>query len=136
MAESVRLWVLQKQYEEYLQQFKTAWDLYLKFYTVFLVFNLTAFSFTAEKVSADNRLPIVIIFVFQNICSAGTALHMSFLGRTTIKRLNPISDAILSNSSEKDIALKPPVLTGIAFWAGFANTLSHIGYICCWIFIL
>jgi len=59
-------------------QYRTVWDLYIKFYTVYLTFNAAAFGLTVQYVTNPNARSIVcVLFILQNLISGTTAYKIA-----------------------------------------------------------
>ena len=113
--------------------FRTAWELYMKFHTVFLTVNLAALGATIQYVKQPNeRLPIIVAFALQNLLFCVTSFGMGMYSRSFVaqheKLLGKIADeAGLSDSKGETI---PPWL---ALWSGCSNGLGGLLLIGCWV---
>lgn len=143
MKENNVTWLLRKQYEEYMLQLRTTWDLYLKFYTVFLTINVIGLGATVQHITQANRWPVVLAFIVQNLVSSITAIRVGFSAKTTQHDIQEVSNAMVhidesknDYDSLKEVATKSPIQTNLALWAGIANFISHITLIICWLAVL
>jgi len=68
----------EKYIDEASLQYRTVWDLYIKFYTVYLTFNAAAFGLTVQYVTNPNARSIVcVLFILQNLISGTTAYKIA-----------------------------------------------------------
>jgi len=57
-------WIVQKWYDETCLQLRNAWDIYIKFYTVFLTVNILGLGLVVQHIdSPGKRWPIVVAFL-------------------------------------------------------------------------
>ncbi len=119
---SSRTWLLQKQYEEVNTNFRTCWDLWLKFYTVFLTFDIAGI---ALIVSHDRPLKhshaIAIVFVLQTVLTSITSAKMAIFSESSRDHLEAARHALLCEDS--DTTPIPPISmpVDLAKWSGWAN---------------
>lgn len=98
-------------------QLTRVWEIYIKFYTVFLTVNLAALGLLAGDFAELNGAGFVVglAFIVQNAVTFGTAMGMSAYTYTVAK-------------AHRD--LKP--LMGLGIWGGIANAISHVIFIGIW----
>ena len=80
-------WLARKYFDEISLQFRTAWDIYIKWYTVFLTANVLALAGAVQYVEPDNRLIVAITFCIQNVLALLTAVYMALFSRRTAERI-------------------------------------------------
>lgn len=144
MADRPDDWLVKKLIEENSLAFRTVWDLYLKFYTVFLTFSITALALTVQYVKHQNqRLPIVLVFVFQNLISAGTAYGVARFSYVSGKRFEAVCRQHLRQLTLSDAEAdqlkalcESPMPGWLGVYGGVANMASHVSLIACWIAVL
>lgn len=125
--------MLKKQYEEYLDELKISWEVYMKFYVVFLVVNLTAVGLVLEKVKDINsRALIASLFIAQNCITSITLIHMAGLGETGKNKIEKISTALLNDSDGDKLPIEAPVLVETSYCGGMANTIACVAYMIAW----
>jgi hypothetical protein len=95
MAETNRDWVTRKLFEEHSLQFRTVWDLYVKYNTVLLTVNVAALALAVQYVDKGNRIPIILAFVLQHVVSTFTAVMVARYSKTTSERAKEIADLLL-----------------------------------------
>ncbi len=131
-------WLTKSLLDQEFASYKTVWDLYLKFYTVFLTVNLVALAAVVEHVKTEERNIIVLAFVIQNLFSTGTAIIIAIFSRKTAKRYNDICIHLVKDNNCPDVILesaKSSVPGWVGYWGGIANAASHIALSACWIAI-
>lgn len=127
-------------------EFRTSWDLYIKFYTAFLVFNITGLGLVAEKVKSRNaQFLIAAAFVLQNVLSACTAAQMANYSRSAAERVQSILVVAIDHAAKstnfnqaavQHLKKESPFPGELGFYAGWANGVSHVFMILAWIAVL
>jgi hypothetical protein len=124
-------------------QFRTVWDIYITFYTAFLVFNITGLAVVAEKVTHRGaKYIIVVAFVLQNIVSGVTAGMIGNYSKHTSDRAQQIIVHNANASTNATPAIKnllkeeSPLPGGLALYGGWANCFSHLLMIASWTAVL
>src|SRR5437763_1601629 len=101
MAESNKEWMTRKLFDEHSLQFRTVWDMYLKFYTVMLTINVAALALTVEKVQdRSHRIPIMLAFVSQHILSFITAVRVAAYSRDVAGKAREVAQFLLRDEAE------------------------------------
>jgi len=125
-------WLARKQYEERGQNYRTVWDLYVKFYTVFLTVNIVGIGVVVQHVAQTQRLPIIVAFIVQNLLSAGTAYYVAQFSKTASAEVESLS-RILVPQNDEALLRSSPLPARLGEYAAWANLLSHVALIGCWI---
>ena len=141
MEKESREWLLRKLIEENGTAFRSVWQLYLQFYTVFLTFSITALAATIQFIKPpENRWPIVLAFVFQNLLSAGTAYGVARYSQISAQRFEDLCQAMVGRSGVDDHEIcqlrglcASPSPGWLGRWGGLANLASHASMIVCWL---
>jgi hypothetical protein len=133
-------WLAKKFWDEVSLQYRAVWDLYLKFYTVFLTFNILGLGVAVQHIPTDRRLVIVVAFVLQNALSMVTALFVAHFSNSTARRIEEISAFIARDGDPQSEELRlPPQLSEsplpgrLGFWSGCGCAFSHLTLVGCWI---
>ncbi len=132
-------WLPKSILDQEFTSYKTVWDLYLKFYTVFLTVNFVALAAVVQHIKDEGRGIIVVAFLLQNLFSFGTALTIAFFSKKTAERYNNLCFHLASQSKYSDVILesaKSSVPGWIGYWGGIANAASHIALMACWIAVI
>jgi len=130
--------ILKTQYEQVGTNFRAVWDLYLKFYTVFMTLNFTALGIAIQYINKDQRSPLVYAFILQNALGAMTAIGVALYSRRAADQQKAIINlgieaTAYSQELKAHLALGTPIPRTLTVWAGVANALSHLLFIACWI---
>src|SRR5262245_55974878 len=106
-----RVWVLRTRYTELSQNLRAEWDIYIRFYTVFLTFNMAAlaWAFASERHSQPVRM-VAWAFVVQTILTAGASAFLALHSRDTWKRQEHI-ETLLLELEQTSIPTAPPPLS-------------------------
>jgi hypothetical protein len=92
MSESPQEWILKRRHEDLGVTVRMCWDLYIKFYTVFLTFSVIGLGWILMRPADLQMIPrgkqvIAIVFLIQTILtavtSAGIARSIQYKWRTT-----------------------------------------------------
>jgi hypothetical protein len=138
-----RLWLLKSRYADLGTTFRTVWDLYIKFYTVFLTFNIAALgfflskgSFLAQLATTSKRYIYVLVLVFavQSALLCGTSILMakySTKAAADQKRLE--NELLLGDAQAKVPGFESVFPLGLARWAALANATVMLGMVAIWV---
>jgi hypothetical protein len=129
------LWLEQTYYKETLKMFAKVWDLYIKFYTVFMTFNVVGLGF-ASRIPIQSRLPLVAAFVIQNLLSVGTSFTIARYSKQTHDKLSRVATHLVSPHANVAKEVRgSPVPIPLAPWGGYANCIAGLCLIVCWIVV-
>jgi hypothetical protein len=119
--------------------FRTVWDMYIKWYTVFLTVNILALAATVEKIDGvENWLIVAVAFSVQNALAMFTAIYIGYYSRHMEARIAKIT-LLLANARDPGadhfVARLggPPIPGELGYWSGWANALGNASLIACWI---
>lgn len=129
------VWLAKKYLEETCHQYRTIWELYIRFYTVFLTVNFTAVAITIQYFSNPSaRAVMCISFILQNCLAAGTAINISLLSPALQVQCEEYATvgAALSGESLPARLRIPPIAGKLGQWGGIANFVGHFVFICVW----
>lgn len=128
-------WLIKKYIDESSIQYRAVWDLYIKFYTVFLTFNATAIAVTAEYIKGhEARNLICILFILQNLVSGVTALNISIFSAKMQNKYYDyaIAGAALNGETLPSVLSSSPFVGWLGVWGGLGNCLSHLFFMGLW----
>jgi hypothetical protein len=128
-------WLIKKQLEELSVQFRTVWDLYIKFYTIFLTFTIASLGAVIKYIdSPGGKAAISLCFIAQNIVSGITAFKIAMYSQTTQKRAEKLVDVGAHASNEiLDLPAKGfPIPGELGYWAGMGNVIVHVLFVLLW----
>jgi hypothetical protein len=141
--ESPLTWLAKKYFDECSLQFRTVWDLYLKFYIMFLTVNGAALGLTVQYVySPKAKAVIALAFVLQNVFAAGTAAMISEYSFRMAKRVQGLAEFAVTNASAPDALPLPSVLGEsplpgqLGRWGGIANLGGHVVFVVLWFVVI
>jgi hypothetical protein len=138
--DDVQLWILKRRHEDLSQTFRTAWDLYIKFYTVFLSFSLAAIGWVVvypEKVRTVDGAKTVIgsVFLGQTILTAITSGVLAEYSLRVAAKQERIERDLSPNSLLGTLP-QTAVPTKLARWAGWANCAAMGFMAVLWVYVL
>ena len=78
MSESTQEWILKRRHEDLGVTVRMCWDLYIKFYTVFLTFSVIGLGWILTRPGDAQMIPrarqlIAVVFLIQTILTAATS---------------------------------------------------------------
>ena len=131
-------WLPKTYYHETLKIYAHVWDLYIKFYTVFLTANVLGLGLAVEHIPiAAHRWPIIAAFSIQNLITMGTSLGVARYSSETDIKLRKVAVYLAgSHSAERPLAdavKGSPIPVKLSKWAGLANCIASAIMIGCWI---
>ena len=119
--------------------YRVVWELYLKFYTVFLTVNLVALGVTVQHIQVEARWPIVWAFILQNVVSLGTAVAVGMFSLSTTKRHDALLKQVIESSPENkkfESLAGCPVPGQLGGFCALANVASHVLLMVVWFAIM
>jgi hypothetical protein len=141
-------WLLRSYYSETLKVYARVWDIYIKFYTVFLTANVIGLGLVVQHVPV-HRAPICWAFICQNIVTLVTSLSVGIYSRKTDESLVSLTDYLVRIDNEAAEqkgqrvhdnsfihTLRSPVAGRLSMWAGVGNCVATVCTIVCWIAVL
>ena len=132
MCDADRGWLVRHNYEKRVAYFGTVWDMYLKFYTVFLTLNIAGIGLSVEHIKAPlDRWPVAFAFVVQNLLSTGTAIYVAFFSKNASLLVEELAREISPEVSR--IGGRSPLPSRLAQYGAWANAASHIVLIVIWL---
>ena len=133
-------WLIRRQLDDLGMQVRTVWDLYLKWYTVFLTANVAGLALTVQYVHPEHRKPVVWAFILQNFISSFTALSVGIFSERSARRATELAAEIIlpemCSAKDRKLILKSTIPGRLGLWSGIANLLSHAAMILCWYFVI
>jgi hypothetical protein len=130
------VWVLRGRYAELGLNLRSAWDIYIRFYTVFLTFSIAALAwvFTYEKVTPALRM-VAWTFFAQTAMTAVTSVLIS-LHSCRVRRAQEQIEVLLLAEEKSPLPNTPsPISVAMATWAGGANGLAMAGMAVIWLYV-
>jgi len=136
------VWLLRRRHEDLSEMFRTCWELYIKFYTVFLTFTMAAMGLLLArdekmlKLSDEVVHVLVFVFVGQSLLTATTSAFLALYSRKVAKDHASLERAMLRSLPTPPALLQTKTIPlGIATWAGWANAIAMVGMAYAWVHI-
>lgn len=130
------MWLHRTYYLETLKVYAKVWDIYIKFYTVFLTANVLGLGLVIENMPTK-RWPVCLAFICQNVVTIGTSFSVGLYSRKTDDKLIQIAkhlaDANPVRRHSDVVTTTSPVARRLSSWAGYANCVATLCIIVCWI---
>jgi hypothetical protein len=125
---------LRARYADISNNFRAAWDIYIKFYTVFLTFSAAAMAFViAQGSSLGHILTIKYLFAANSILLSLTSVFLTRYSSDAAERHTEI-EISLSGPQSRLSGSKGSIPLGLAQWSGWANAVVMIGMAWIWMF--
>ena len=131
-------WLLKKRLDELGPMFRACWDNYLKFYTVFLTFNLAAMAWLSQRNDGQmtHRRTIAGVFIGLTLLCSVTSASVALYTRKVSKDHLLLENALRGTERTYEPLKAPsPFPTELAMYAGFANCLAMVGMAWVWVAI-
>jgi len=136
-AESTDVWLAKRYLDECSVQFRAVWDLYLKFYVMFLTVNVTALGLVINVASSKGLISIA--FIMQNLLAGSTAIQIARYSSEVATRAQKLAEFLAAGNapvtiSSTSVLAASPIPGKLGSWGGYANfaghlVLSHFGYL-------
>ena len=134
IEDEIQFWMAKKKYDEINRYCRFCWDMYLKFYTVFLTMNVAGLGLVVQYIDINRRWPLIVAFAIQNTLSAITAVSMGLYSRSVASQLIALRHQITGVREFDPPASSVPAQ--LMWWAGLANAIASITLVFCWVAIL
>jgi hypothetical protein len=114
--------------------FRTCWDIYIKFYTVFMTFSIAAMGFVISQPKFVHI--IALVFIGESLLCATTSAYMSIYTRSVEQDQRCLEKAMLGSApSMPAIDKSRAIPVALATWAGWANAAGMIGLVFAWFYL-
>lgn len=140
MASEITEWLLKTRYTETQNNFRTLWDFYLKFYTVFLTANVAALAWVySHAVDEGSRWPVAIAFIIQCSLVLTTSALMALQSTQVTNRTKEIVSELgrLANARgetwDSNAVFNIDLPVRMARYSGWANCLGVSTLGCIWL---
>jgi hypothetical protein len=133
--EDEHVWVLRRRHVELGLNLRAAWDIYIRFYTVFLTFSLAALAWTFSSERTPAIRTVAWAFIGQTVLTAITSMLVALHSRQVLRDQTRI-EALLLEVEGTPIPTAPPhISVPMALWAGGANCLAMTAMAVVWLFV-
>jgi hypothetical protein len=137
------VWLAKRHLDECSLQYRAVWDLYLKFYVMFMTVNGAALGLTVQYVSErDAKAVISLAFLLQNALAGSTALVIAKFTSNTAKKAQELAafvllDAVSTTREPLPSALAESMIPGqLGWWAAIANGIAHLIFGVLWFVVI
>ena len=135
------LWLMKSRYSDLGTTFRTVWDLYIKFYTVFLTFNIAALGFFLSEngflvklgaMGSKHKL-LVSVFAVQSLLLGGTSILMATYSKRAADDQRRLEIELLVEGAKEPVpGFRSVFPLGLARWAALANATVMLGMVAIW----
>lgn len=130
-------WFVRAYYEQQFQHYRAAWELYIKFYTVFLGANVAALALVSEHLTGNRRWPVVVAFVAGDVVAGVTSVLMRRFSRSVHADIQQLSRAVMNSTDEApaivDVVIRPQLHSELTDFACISNALGSAALVACWL---
>jgi hypothetical protein len=137
LEDSTDVWLLKRRHEDTSTMFRTSWDIYIKFYTVFLTFSMAAMGLVLTRTPPKNVAHILAeVFIGESLLCAISSAFMAVYTRWVARDLRRLEKALLGSAPAPGVIAETSAIpSGLASWAGWANAVGMVGLGCAWAYI-
>ena len=140
MNESPHEWVLKRRHEDLGVNVRMCWDLYLRFYTVFLTFSVVGLGWVLTRPGDIQMVPrakqvIAIVFLIQTILTALTSAALAPYTRHVAHDQERIEDLLTQSHGGARPSIKPAVPTFLAQLGGWSNCAAMLAMAALWLYV-
>lgn len=131
-------WVLKQRIQDLGTTFRTVWDIYIKFYTVFLTFSLAAITLLIEHKfsNSHSHKVIAVVFIGQSLLTSITSGAIGFYSYKVGSQLSGVEITLLTGVHlPPSLKRAQTIPSGLGLWCGFANAAAMVGMACVWFWV-
>jgi hypothetical protein len=139
MSESPQEWILKRRHEDLGVTVRMCWDLYIKFYTVFLTFSVVGLGWILTRPGDVQMIPrgkqvIAIVFVIQTVLTALTSAGIALYTVHVAHDQDHIEDLLTQSHPGGRPSVRPAVPSLLAQWGGWSNCAAMLAMAALWIY--
>ncbi len=140
MSESPQEWILKRRHEDLGVTVRMCWDLYIKFYTVFLTFSVIRLGWVLTRPGDIQMLPrakqvIAIVFVIQTLLTAITSAAIALYTVHVAQDQGHIEDLLTQSHPGTRPSIKPAVPAFLAQLGGWSNRAAMLAMAALWLYV-
>src|SRR5438046_6617556 len=133
MNESPQEWILKRRHEDLCVTVRRCWDLYIKFYTVFLTFSVIGLGWMLTRPGDIAMLPrakqvIAIVFLIQTILTAMTSGGIALYTVHVAHDQEQIEQLLTQSHPSARPPIRPAVPALLAQWGGWSNCAAMLAH--------
>lgn len=140
MEESPHEWILKRRHEDMSLMVRTAWSLYIQFYTVFLTVSVVGLGWVLTRPVDAPIVPrakhvIAIVFVIQTLLTAITSGAMALYTSRVARNQEEIEICLVQSHATALPACGAAVPASLARFAGWFNCAAMIAMAALWLYV-
>jgi hypothetical protein len=140
MNEPPQEWILKRRHEDLSLNIRMCWDLYIKFYTVFLTFSVVGLGWVLARPADIQMVPrgkqvIAIVFVVQTLLTAIISGAIALYTARVAHDQEHIEESLLAESpAGARPSLTPGVPVMLAQLGGWSNCAAMVAMATLWLY--
>lgn len=139
MNESPQEWILKRRHEDLSLNIRMCWDLYIKFYTVFLTFSVVGLGWVLTRPADIQMVPrgkqvIAIVFVVQTLLTAITSVAIAFYTARVAHDQEHIESLLAESHAGVRPSLTPAVPVMLGHLGGWSNCAAMLAMTTLWLY--
>jgi hypothetical protein len=140
MSESAQEWILKRRHEDLGVTVRMCWDLYIKFYTVFLTFSVIGLGWMLTRPGDIAVVPrakqvIAIVFLIQTILTAMTSGGIALYTVHVAHDQEQIEQLLTQSHPGARPSIRPAVPALLAQWGGWSNCAAMLAMAALWLYV-
>ena len=140
MNESPQEWILKRRHEDLGVTVRMCWDLYIKFYTVFLTFSVIGLGWMLTRPGDIAVVPrakqvIAIVFLIQTILTAMTSGGIALYTVHVAHDQEQIEQLLTQSHPSARPPIRPAVPALLAQWGGWSNCAAMLAMAALWLYV-
>jgi len=140
MNESPQEWILKRRHEDLGVTVRMCWDLYIKFYTVFLTFSVIGLGWMLTRPGDIAMVPrakqvIAIVFLIQTILTAMTSGGIALYTVHVAQDQEQIEQLLAQSHPSARPPIRPAIPALLAQWGGWSNCAAMLAMAALWLYV-
>jgi len=140
MNESSQEWILKRRHEDLGVTVRMCWDLYIKFYAVFLTFSVVGLGWVLTRPSDIQMAPrakqvIAIVFLIQTILTALTSAAMAIYTVRVAHDQEHIEDLLTQSHGGARPSIRPAIPALLGQLGGWSNCAAMLAIAALWLYV-
>jgi hypothetical protein len=140
MNESPQEWILKRRHEDLSLTVRMCWDLYLRFYTVFLTFSVIGLGWVVMRPADIQMVPrakqvIAIVFVIQTVLTAITSGAIAVYTVHVAHDQEQIEGLLTQSQVSARPTVRSAVPAWLAQWGGWSNCAAMLAMAALWLYV-
>jgi len=140
MSESPQEWILKHRHEDLGVTVRMCWDLYIKFYTVFLTFSVIGLGWMLTRPGDAQMLPrakevVALVFLIQTILTAATSAGIAIYTVHVAQDQAHIEELLTQSHPDGRPSIRPAVPSLLAQWGGWSNCAAMLAMALLWLYV-